>query len=57
LGRRRWIALALNFVALEELVLLAASAIGALKAAGDEHGHTHRNQDGEYVSIQSEPMQ
>jgi hypothetical protein len=47
----------LHFVALEELILLAASAFGALEAADNKHGHSQRHQNGEHRRIQPEPCQ
>ena len=41
---------------LEEIVLLAAAALGALKTADEEHGHAYRNQNGKNASIHREPM-
>jgi len=46
----------LEFVVLEEIVFVAAVALGALKAADDEHGDSDRNQNGEYASIYRNPM-
>ncbi len=48
--------LLLDFVALEQVVLLAATAVGALEAANEKHGDTHRDQHGEYVPVHSKPM-
>ncbi len=47
----------LYFVPLEELVLLPASALRALEAADNKHGHSHRHQNGEHCSICPEPCQ
>jgi hypothetical protein len=43
-------------VALEEVVLFAASAVGAFQAAADQYGHAYRDQNGEYVAVHSQPM-
>jgi hypothetical protein len=44
-------------VALEEIVFLAAAAVRALKATEKKHRHADRDQDGEDISVDSEPMQ
>ncbi len=41
---------------LEEIVFLAAAALGALKAADEEHGHAYCNQNGKNASIHCNPM-
>jgi hypothetical protein len=45
-----------DLVALEEIVLLAAAAVRALQTADEQHSHTHRDENGEDVSIDSEPV-
>jgi hypothetical protein len=40
---------------LEEIVFLAAGALGALYATDEEHGHAYRHQNGENASIHCEP--
>jgi hypothetical protein len=45
----------LELVVLEEIVFLAAVALGALKAADEQHGHAYRHQNGENASIHCEP--
>jgi hypothetical protein len=43
-------------VVLEEIVFVAAVALGALKTADEEHGHAYRDQHSKYASIHREPM-
>jgi hypothetical protein len=45
-----------HFAALEEIVLLAAAAVRALQTADEKYGNAHRDQDGEDISIDSEPV-
>lgn len=40
----------------EEIVLLAAGAVGALHAADEEDGHAHRDQNGENTFVDHKPM-
>jgi uncharacterized protein (DUF2336 family) len=49
-------ALASHFVPLEEVVFFPAPAVRALQAADKQHGHADRDQDGENISIDSEPV-
>ena len=46
----------LYFVAMEDLVLFAFGAAGALHAADEEHGHAYRDQHGQDDSILHKPM-
>jgi len=46
----------LHLVVVEEVVLLAAGAIGALQAADEEHGYAHRHEDGQNASVDSKPV-
>jgi hypothetical protein len=41
---------------LEEIVFVAAVALGALKTADEEHGHAYRDQHSKNASIHREPM-
>ena len=45
-----------DFVPVENLILLAAGTIGALKAADEENCHSQGNQNGQHAGIRSEPM-
>lgn len=47
----------LHFVPLEDLVLFAASALGALEAADNKHSYSHCHQNGEHRRICPEPCQ
>jgi hypothetical protein len=44
-------------VALEEVIFVAAGAVGALQAADEKDRHAHRNQDGENIFIDRKPME
>jgi len=46
----------LEFVMPEQIVFLAAAALGALMAADQEYGHADRHQNSENVSIHCQPM-
>ena len=46
----------LNFVALEEVILLALGAVRALQTANQEHGHTNSDKDGEDIRVSLEPV-
>jgi hypothetical protein len=46
----------LHFVPLEEVVFLAAAALGALKAADEQHRYADCNQYGEDISIHAQPV-
>jgi hypothetical protein len=46
----------LEFVAVEEIVLFAAGAVGALQAADEEYGNTDRDQNGEDIRVDHKPM-
>lgn len=46
----------LNFVVLEQVILLAARALGAFQAAHKQHRDSHRDQDGQKIRIRREPM-
>jgi hypothetical protein len=54
--RRLFLAACLAFVAMEELILFAAAALGALQAAHKQHRHAHRDQHGKNASIRRKPM-
>jgi hypothetical protein len=41
----------LYFVAIEQIVLLAFGAVGALQTANQEHGNTNSDKDGEDIRI------
>ena len=43
-------------VALEQIVLLAAGALGAFEAANKEKSDSHRDQDGQEIGIRHKPM-
>ena len=43
----------LNFVALEQVVLLALGTVRALQATNQEHGHTNSDKDGEDIRVSS----
>ena len=42
---------ALDFVAIKEVVFLAAAALGALKAADKKNCHSDGDQDGQSASV------
>jgi hypothetical protein len=46
----------LAFVAMEEIILVAAAALGALQAAHQKYCHTHRDQHGENAFVRRKPM-
>jgi hypothetical protein len=46
----------LNFVAMEERVLLALGAVRALEAGDKQYGYAHRDQHGKNASIHRNPM-
>ena len=48
--------LKLDFVPAEEIVFLAAAALGALQAADQQHGHAHRHQNGQNALIHNKPV-
>ena len=41
---------------MEELILVAATALGALQAAHKQYRHSHRDQDGKDALIRRKPM-
>jgi len=45
-----------GLAAAEELVLLAARAVGALDAANQEYSNAHGHQDGQHIRVSREPM-
>ena len=47
---------ALHPVGTEQVVFIAAGAVGAAKAADQQHGNTNRHQDGDQASVHGEPM-
>jgi hypothetical protein len=46
----------LNFVAVEERVLLALWAVSAFEAGDKQYGYAHRDQHGKNASIHRNPM-
>lgn len=46
----------LEFVAIEDLVLVAARAIGALETANEKNSHSQCDQDGEHARVRFDPM-
>ena len=46
----------LQFVAAEEVVFLAAGAVGTLQAADEKHGNSHRDQDGKDARVDLKPV-
>jgi len=46
----------LDFVTIEDVVLFAAGAAGALEAADKQHGHAGSNEDGEDGLVGREPV-
>jgi hypothetical protein len=47
---------ALHLVAAEEIVLFARWAVRAAQAADQQNCHTHRNQNGDHISVRRKPM-
>ena len=48
--------LPLQLVAVEELVLLTAGAVGTLQAADEKNGNAHRDQNGKDARIDLKPV-
>jgi hypothetical protein len=53
---RRFTTGCLDFVPLEQLVLLTPRALGALQAANQQKRHPYRDQEGQQVGIRREPV-
>jgi hypothetical protein len=47
---------ALHFVAAEEVVLVAAGAVGASQAANQKNRNAHCHQDSQEAAVRREPM-
>jgi hypothetical protein len=43
-------------VTLEELVLLASAAVGALETGDEQDSHAYRDQHGKHATIRRDPM-
>jgi hypothetical protein len=44
-------AISLNFVAIEQVVLIALGTVGALQTTNQEYGHTNSDKDGEDTRV------
>ena len=57
MGCGRWLRIGpLDSVALEEVIFFAAGALGALEAAHQQNCDSYRDQDGQEIGIQHQPM-
>ena len=52
----RGLTVRLHFAAMKELILFAAAALGALKAAHQKHRYACRDQHGQNAHVHREPM-